>query len=748
MIDRVKRETQWVDKFAFRRQVDKGSNRVIKFRINNYIGIDNSINMASQGGSMSKTSSEIQHQMNQKSASGSKIASFYRNRSVLITGASGFIGKVLTEKLIRSCPEVDKIYVLIRPKWNKQPSERLEEILKVPLFDQVRHTKSPKGLSLEQRIVVVEGDVTEKNLGLSEENLANVIKEVSVIFHSAATVKFDEPLKQSIAINISGTRNLVQVCRKIHHLAALVHVSTAYANCDRDEIDEHIYPVDMDPDIMMQMAEWLDLDTIQEMKAKLLGKRPNTYTYTKALAEWWLIKNARDLPLAICRPSIVCASWKDPVEGWIDNVNGPTGIILGAGKGLIRSMYGDSNSTADLIPVDSVINMVITLGWFANIYHRHRQMNESNEYLSGSFTGTTSPALSSADGEDFGLISCDDQSDSNNNDENQDNHNRNAITTNLKSLDIIKKSSIMAMNNNNNTGHQNNNNSLTVDEGYGSISRSPDANSTISSTSDCTSSLHKPIKRDQTTCQSIGGKYYQLENISSSKLSIDARIRLTEQREAAYLESKLRQYRMSLKDKLRVNNLSGDLADIPVFHCTSGDVNPLTWGSVSRLVVSHLAENPSISTYRYPCGSFTMNKHLDNFYRITLHYIPAHIIDYITRLTGGRPVLVKIFQKFDMAADVLKAFTTRGWVFKSDNRSMLTRELMSEEDKKLFSLDITNLNWSDFIRGYVLGVRQYMLKEPLSNIEEARSNLRRTYYRNLSLQMLFIAVIVFCFFKA
>ena len=58
---------------------------------------------------------------------------------------------------------------------------------------------------------------------------------------------------------------------------------------------------------------------------EVLGSHPNTYTFTKALAEQWLFNTAKDLPLAIVRPSIVVAAWKDPLPGWIDNLNGPTG---------------------------------------------------------------------------------------------------------------------------------------------------------------------------------------------------------------------------------------------------------------------------------------------------------------------------------------------------------------------------------------------------------------------------------------
>lgn len=102
-----------------------------------------------------------------------------------------------------------------------------------------------------------------------------------------------------MSINITGTKNKINLCRRIPQLAGLVHVLTAYANCDLETIDEHIYSVDMGPERLIELADWLDQDTLQELKRRLLGAKPNTYTYTKSLAEWLLIRSGRDLPVVI-----------------------------------------------------------------------------------------------------------------------------------------------------------------------------------------------------------------------------------------------------------------------------------------------------------------------------------------------------------------------------------------------------------------------------------------------------------------
>lgn len=60
---------------------------------------------------------------------------------------------------------------------------------------------------------------------------------------------------------------------------------------------------------------------------RLMGSNPNAYTYTKLLAEQLLAKQCGSVPLVIIRPSIVTAAHKEPVPGWIDTVNGPTGEL-------------------------------------------------------------------------------------------------------------------------------------------------------------------------------------------------------------------------------------------------------------------------------------------------------------------------------------------------------------------------------------------------------------------------------------
>lgn len=139
------------------------------------------------------------------------IPEFYNGRSIFITGGTGFMGKVLVEKLLRSCPGIKSIYLLIRPKRGQEINLRLSEILNGPLFDKLRKER-PNDLN---KIIPIHGDITSEELGISEADQALLSRTVSVVFHSAATVKFDEKLKLSVTINMLGTKRLVQLCQRM-----------------------------------------------------------------------------------------------------------------------------------------------------------------------------------------------------------------------------------------------------------------------------------------------------------------------------------------------------------------------------------------------------------------------------------------------------------------------------------------------------------------------------------------------------
>ncbi|VDK41980.1 unnamed protein product [Anisakis simplex] len=288
---------------------------------------------------------------------GRRVADTFTDQSVLVTGASGFLGKVLVEKLLYSTPQLKNIYLLIRPLGALSPKQRLAEMLKGPLFDRLR-SQNPDAFA---KLIPVGGNLLEQDLGLSEPDMHLLCDEVGI-----ATVKFDEALRLSIEMNVMGTQRLLALCHKMRNLIVIVHASTAYANCDKSETMECVYPPPVPPNKLLDAVEWMDDNMLRSVTPHLLAQRPNTYTLTKALAEVQLIEDARMLPLIIIRPSIIGAMWKEPLPGWTDNINGPTGIFAACGKGLLTNMCGSNHSKADIIPVDIVSNMLIVAAAYRN----------------------------------------------------------------------------------------------------------------------------------------------------------------------------------------------------------------------------------------------------------------------------------------------------------------------------------------------------------------------------------------------
>ncbi|XP_065369886.1 putative fatty acyl-CoA reductase CG5065 isoform X2 [Calliphora vicina] len=288
------------------------------------------------------------------------VQEYYKGKTVFITGASGFMGKVLLEKLLYSCHELKEIIIICRPKRGKTPESRLEDMFKLPIFQRIKEER-PHVL---KKVTIYQGDVTYEMLGLSGDNLKHVADNTNIVFHMAATLKLEGNLKDAIDMNLAGTRRALDVAKQMKNLEAFVHLSTAFCNCDQEVMYEKVYDFPHKPEDLMRLAEWMDLKTLENVTPELLKPHPNTYTYSKRLAELFIRDHYETMPVIIARPSIVTPSYQEPLPGWVDNLNGPSGVMIGAGKGVIRSMLCNGELKSEVIPVDIAINGLVIIPYY------------------------------------------------------------------------------------------------------------------------------------------------------------------------------------------------------------------------------------------------------------------------------------------------------------------------------------------------------------------------------------------------
>lgn len=308
------------------------------------------------------------------------IPEFYAGQEIFVTGGSGFMGKVLLEKLLRSCPDLKTIYVLIRPKKGKTIEERLSTITETPLFGLLRKNV----LNVLNKLIPINGDVTELSLGLSPDDIIRM-KNVSIIFHSAASVRFDDSVKYAVLLNTRGTREMVKFAEKLPNLKVFLHVSTTYTNLKEKNVREEIYPEVTDWQKTIEMCETLDADTLDIMTQHYSDFMANTYVFSKNLAEHVIDDYKHKVPMVLFRPSIVISTMNEvkqndvickfslsnvklyfhsqPFPGWTDNFNGPIGLLVGCGCGIIRTMHCDPNVVSDFAPVDVAIKSMIVAAW-------------------------------------------------------------------------------------------------------------------------------------------------------------------------------------------------------------------------------------------------------------------------------------------------------------------------------------------------------------------------------------------------
>ncbi|XP_050422292.1 fatty acyl-CoA reductase wat-like [Adelges cooleyi] len=297
-----------------------------------------------------------------------EIQKVFADTNVFITGATGFIGQVLVEKILRSCP-VKHVYLLARPKKGKGPYTRLNKMFSNPLYSILKNEKP----DFMEKVSLMSGDCEEPNLGLSPADEDYVVRNMHIIIHCAATIHLNGSLKRTTFINIRSTRDLMFIARRVHQLKAFVFVSTAFANTNQEISKEIIYDCHMPGETLIKMAESFSSSFIDSITKECLGTWPNTYTLSKCVAENLVKQYGQDMPISIVRPSIVVFTQDEPIVGWFTNMSSVPGLCLGIGLGAIRVLLIDKDTPAVIVPADKVANLIISAVW-----HITKKSNEDS----------------------------------------------------------------------------------------------------------------------------------------------------------------------------------------------------------------------------------------------------------------------------------------------------------------------------------------------------------------------------------
>jgi thioester reductase-like protein len=362
-------------------------------------------------------------------------------RHVFLTGGSGFVGKVWLSMVLAELPEIERLYVFLRPKALVPARQRFEKMLNTSAAFKPLHDRYGARLSqyLATRLEVVEGDLGAPDLGLAPDLVRRLNRDLDVFVHCAGLVDFNPDLRKAISSNVDATMQVADFVESCDH-ASLLHISTCYvagrrygeipevltpdyapesSNYDAEQelaiarervaqvVQEHEAPAfsaaareHVLADLRAQgrpvpndrtletLARKHQRETLKDAlvdegmsRARRLGW-PNTYTYTKSMAESLLEKRSERLRFSILRPSIVESSLEFPFPGWNESFNGtaPLAYIMGS---WFRMVPARPDAPFDVIPVDQVCRAMtiataaLAQGCEQQVYHvgtshRHR----------------------------------------------------------------------------------------------------------------------------------------------------------------------------------------------------------------------------------------------------------------------------------------------------------------------------------------------------------------------------------------
>lgn len=313
----------------------------------------------------------------------------FTGKRILITGCTGFLAKVVLEKLIRSVPEIDKLVLLIRSdRGGANARKRFDrDIATSSIFDTLR-AERPEFLAnfFENKVECITGEVSEPNFGLSILAFKDLATRVDAVINSAASVNFREALDEALSINALSIDNITKLARMAN--APLIQVSTCYVNgFNQGEMLEQVVSpagsvtnVQRNADGYYDVAPMLEIlqSKIKDVKASTsntsdLEKRltdlgideanhygwNDTYTLTKWIGEQLAMQGMHGRTLTIVRPSIIESTLQEPVPGWIEGVKVADAIIVAYARGKTTFFPAKTDEVIDIVPADLVANSIL-----------------------------------------------------------------------------------------------------------------------------------------------------------------------------------------------------------------------------------------------------------------------------------------------------------------------------------------------------------------------------------------------------
>ena len=273
-------------------------------------------------------------------------------RTVLLTGAPGFLGKVVLYELMRRKDELDiaGVVVVVRARGARLAEERFrKDVVTSPAFASL-----PKGW--DNIVRVLDGDLATEGFGTAPAD-RELLADITHVIHSAAAVSFTLPGPVAANANITTSINLLEAIKACPKLERIVYVSTAYVTPHHDgKIVEALVPL---PKPATELYALLQEGKLKDEEILAITGHPNTYTMTKTVAEHIMVERRGSVPLTIVRPSIISASLQHPMPGWIDSVAGFGAFAMLLGLGHLRAVIGHPDARLDLIPVDEVSRCVL-----------------------------------------------------------------------------------------------------------------------------------------------------------------------------------------------------------------------------------------------------------------------------------------------------------------------------------------------------------------------------------------------------